>query len=131
MDQADAFPSLRQVVLDCTDARALAAAHSLGVVPRDLKPENVMLLQRPSQRDFVKVVDCTDARALAEFYRLLLGLVYRPGDEPPPPGQPDPLGQEWLVLRSPRGRNPVSVSAGGATAGGDVAQWRTPTDAAS
>jgi serine/threonine-protein kinase len=38
-------------------ARALAAAHSLGVVHRDLKPENVMLLQRHGQRDFVKVVD--------------------------------------------------------------------------
>ena len=45
------------------------------------------------------VLDTTDARRLAEFYRRLLGLVYRPGDEPPAPGEPDPLGAEWLVLR--------------------------------
>jgi hypothetical protein len=32
------------------------------------------------------VLDCVDARELAEFYRLLLGLRYRPGDEPPPAG---------------------------------------------
>src|SRR5512133_3923819 len=29
------------------------------------------------------VLDTTDVRALAEFYRELLGLRYRPGDEPP------------------------------------------------
>lgn len=40
------------------------------------------------------VLDTTDARALAEFYRRLLGLWYRPGDEPPPPGEPDPAGQD-------------------------------------
>ncbi len=45
------------------------------------------------------VLDCPDARALAEFYRRLLGLRYRPGDEPPAPGQPDPQGADWLVLR--------------------------------
>jgi hypothetical protein len=28
-------------------------------------------------------LDATDVRALAEFYRELLGLQYRPGDEPP------------------------------------------------
>ena len=49
------------------------------------------------------VVDCADARALAEFYRQLLGLAYRPGDEPPAPGQPDPRGQDWLVLRDSAG----------------------------
>ena len=32
------------------------------------------------------VLDTTDVRALAEFYRRLLGLRYRPGDEPPAPG---------------------------------------------
>ena len=42
------------------------------------------------------VLDSTDVRLLAEFYRQLLGLHYRPGDEPPPPGEPD---QDWLVLR--------------------------------
>jgi hypothetical protein len=45
------------------------------------------------------VLDGTDVRALAEFYRRLLGWRYRPGDEPPAPGEPDPAGQDWLVLR--------------------------------
>ena len=45
------------------------------------------------------VLDGTDIRQLAEFYRLLLGLWYRPGDEPPPAGAPDPQGHDWLVLR--------------------------------
>lgn len=44
------------------------------------------------------VLDCTDARALAEFYRRLLGLVYRPGDEPPETGGDDERGRDWLVL---------------------------------
>jgi hypothetical protein len=46
------------------------------------------------------VLDTTDPRRLAEFYRQLFGLRYRPGDEPPGPGQPDPKGQDWLVLKS-------------------------------
>jgi catechol 2,3-dioxygenase-like lactoylglutathione lyase family enzyme len=50
------------------------------------------------------VLDTTDARALAEFYRRLLELAYRPGDEPPPPGVPDEAGQDWLVLRDEAGR---------------------------
>jgi catechol 2,3-dioxygenase-like lactoylglutathione lyase family enzyme len=49
------------------------------------------------------VLDTTDPRRLAEFYRQLFGLRYRPGDELPGPGQPDPKGQDWLVLRSQAG----------------------------
>ncbi|MFI6235233.1 VOC family protein [Micromonospora sp. NPDC050784] len=49
------------------------------------------------------VLDCTDARALAEFYRQLLGYVYRPGDEPPAAGTADERGGDWLVLRPPGG----------------------------
>ena len=42
------------------------------------------------------VLDTTDVRGLAEFYRELLGLRYRPGDEAPHPGEPDDA--DWLVL---------------------------------
>lgn len=49
------------------------------------------------------VLDTTDPRRLAEFYRQLFGLRYRPGDEQPAPGRPDPRGQDWLVLTTPAG----------------------------
>jgi catechol 2,3-dioxygenase-like lactoylglutathione lyase family enzyme len=41
-------------------------------------------------------VDATDVRGLAEFYRELLGLHYRPGDEPPTDDSAD--DEDWLVL---------------------------------
>ena len=42
------------------------------------------------------VLDCTNARELSEFYRQLLGVRYRSGDEPPTDGTPDDA--DWLVL---------------------------------
>jgi catechol 2,3-dioxygenase-like lactoylglutathione lyase family enzyme len=50
------------------------------------------------------VLDTTDARGLAEFYRQLLGYEYRPGDEPPSPGDTDSAGRDWLVLVDPAGK---------------------------
>lgn len=60
------------------------------------------------------VIDTTDPRALAEFYRQLLGYVYRPGDEPPMPGGAGSDGgagdddrefddADWLVLTDGNG----------------------------
>ena len=46
-------------------------------------------------------IDTTDTRALAEFYRQLLGLRYRQGDEPPGDGHADDA--DWLVLADPNG----------------------------
>lgn len=47
-------------------------------------------------------IDTTDVRGLAEFYRELLGLQYRPGDEPPADGTEDDA--DWLVLVDSGGR---------------------------
>lgn len=52
------------------------------------------------------VLDCTNPRELAEFYRQLLGLQYRSGDEPPADGAPDEL--EWLVLVDSAGRRKLA-----------------------
>ena len=49
------------------------------------------------------VIDTTDARRSAEFWRQLLGLVYRVGHEPPSDGSDDVAGREWLNLSRPDG----------------------------
>jgi hypothetical protein len=49
------------------------------------------------------VLDTTDARGLAEFYRELLGYAYQAGDEPPPAGEVDKKGTEWLVIHDRSG----------------------------
>lgn len=50
-EPAAAMHVIRQV------ASALGAAHDRGVVHRDLKPGNIMLLNHPDYPDFVKVLD--------------------------------------------------------------------------
>ncbi len=52
-------------------------------------------------------VDAPDCRGLAEFYRELLGLRYRPHDEPPTDGSAD--GADWLVLVDSQGRRVLTI----------------------
>jgi len=51
-------------------------------------------------------IDTTDCRGLAEFYRELLGLQYRPGDEPPTDGSVDDA--DWLVLTDSDGNRKLA-----------------------
>ncbi len=52
-------------------------------------------------------IDARDCRGLAEFYRELLDLHYRPGEEPPPVGAPD--GADWLVLLDSNGNRVLTI----------------------
>ena len=52
-------------------------------------------------------IDATDGRALAEFYRQLLGLHYRPGDDPPTDGSVDEA--DWLVLLDDDGQRVLAI----------------------
>jgi serine/threonine-protein kinase len=51
------LPLWRAVPIVTQVCRALEAAHARGIIHRDVKPQNVMLLQRQERADFVKVVD--------------------------------------------------------------------------
>src|SRR5262245_23485864 len=55
---ADGPLTLEEIVAICVPlARALAHAHAEGIVHRDVKPENIFLVQRSQNRWTVKVVD--------------------------------------------------------------------------
>ena len=57
------------------------------------------------------VLDTTDARGLAEFYRELLGLRYRAGDEPDPSTDAGSSvdDADWLVLVDSSGRRVLAL----------------------
>ncbi len=55
--QHGGMPVHRVLKLGLQVARALAASHEQGVVHRDVKPDNIMVLERPGDPDFVKVLD--------------------------------------------------------------------------
>lgn len=48
-------PRVIAIVLEVLEA--LSAAHASGVVHRDMKPENIFLVERGGNKDFVKVLD--------------------------------------------------------------------------
>jgi serine/threonine-protein kinase len=59
-------PTLRAIPIMIQIARGMARAHDLGVVHRDLKPDNVFVSQRPDGSDLVKILDFGIARSRSD-----------------------------------------------------------------
>jgi serine/threonine-protein kinase len=73
------LPTMRALHIGAQIASALAAAHANGVIHRDLKPDNIMLMMRLGDPEFVKVLDFglakmfQDANAVQTAVGVLLG----------------------------------------------------------
>ena len=92
IEKEGALPAARAAHIIRQSADALQAAHDLGIVHRDIKPDNIMIVRGKDGSDIVKVVDFGIARAVG-------------GDEP---GQK--VTKTGLVVGTPEYMSPEQLS---------------------
>jgi tRNA A-37 threonylcarbamoyl transferase component Bud32 len=70
MQQQTPFAANRVIKILIQCCASLAEAHSIGIIHRDIKPDNVFLLNMPGSPDFVKLLDFSVAKLLQEGDRM-------------------------------------------------------------
>jgi eukaryotic-like serine/threonine-protein kinase len=65
VERAGPLPAARAIHFATQAARALAEAHGLGIVHRDVKPDNLFVTTAGGERDFIKVLDFGVAKLAA------------------------------------------------------------------
>jgi serine/threonine-protein kinase len=93
LDSEGAFAERRVLDIIHQICNALAHAHAMGVVHRDLKPDNVMLIERQGQPDHVKVLDFGIAKLTGRAEKALTatGMIF---------GTPQYMAPEQVHARS-------------------------------
>jgi serine/threonine protein kinase len=86
-----ALPPRRAVHIVHQICRSLSEAHANGIVHRDIKPDNIFLIHRDDDPDFVKVLDFGIAKAMY-------------GDDPD-----DDITQQGRIVGTPRYMSPEQV----------------------
>ena len=104
LSREGAITAMRVLHIGAQIASALGAAHAAGVLHRDLKPDNIMLLARLGDPDFVKVLDF----GLAKVFQGGGASIGGTGG----PGRP-PVTQAGVLLGTPQYMAPESCEGKG------------------
>ncbi|MGC6416506.1 MAG: protein kinase domain-containing protein [Bradymonadia bacterium] len=90
LDQEGALPLARCVRIISQVLKSLGEAHEHALIHRDIKPDNVMLVDQYGETDFVKVLDFGIAKSLESSASITQGVVGTPFYMAP---------EQWLSLK--------------------------------